>query len=266
VRSGSADRAHAQRPIAVHDSAEIGFIVLTLSVRWRDRTADLDFGSAADTVSVTKRTMALALAAGLAALTVSGCGARGAAGAANPPAAQQLADVAATPAADDATPAGDDATPTADDAEATDPAPADTPETVTRTVTRTKAIAFATRTVKDSTLAKGKKVTRTAGRAGLRTVTYRVTVADGKQTGEKLVSSVVTRKPVTKVVAIGTKAAGGGGDCDPNYSGACVPIASDVDCAGGSGNGPAYVDGPVRVIGDDIYDLDRDGDGVACDT
>jgi hypothetical protein len=51
--------------------------------------------------------------------------------------------------------------------------------------------------------------------------------------------------------------------CDPNYSG-CVPIASDVDCAGGSGNGPAYVRGPVRVIGSDIYDLDRDGDGVAC--
>lgn len=53
--------------------------------------------------------------------------------------------------------------------------------------------------------------------------------------------------------------------CDPNYSGACVPIASDVDCAGGSGNGPAYVRGPVRVIGRDIYGLDRDGDGIGCD-
>jgi hypothetical protein len=41
--------------------------------------------------------------------------------------------------------------------------------------------------------------------------------------------------------------------CDPNYSGACVPIASDVDCAGGSGDGPAYVQGPVYVIGRDIY-------------
>ena len=53
-------------------------------------------------------------------------------------------------------------------------------------------------------------------------------------------------------------------ECDPNYSG-CVPIASDVDCAGGSGNGPAYVKGPVRVIGQDIYDLDRDGDGIGCE-
>ena len=54
-------------------------------------------------------------------------------------------------------------------------------------------------------------------------------------------------------------------DCDPNYSGACVPIASDVDCAGGNGNGPAYVSGPVVVIGRDIYKLDRDGDGTACE-
>jgi hypothetical protein len=52
--------------------------------------------------------------------------------------------------------------------------------------------------------------------------------------------------------------------CDPNYSG-CVPIASDVDCAGGGGNGPAYVKGPVRVIGKDIYGLDRDGDGIGCE-
>ncbi|WP_331000309.1 excalibur calcium-binding domain-containing protein [Pseudosulfitobacter pseudonitzschiae] len=52
--------------------------------------------------------------------------------------------------------------------------------------------------------------------------------------------------------------------CDPNYS-PCVPIASDVDCAGGSGNGPAYVEGPVTVNGSDIYGLDRDGDGVACE-
>lgn len=53
-------------------------------------------------------------------------------------------------------------------------------------------------------------------------------------------------------------------ECDPNYSG-CVPIASDVDCAGGSGDGPAYVKGPVKVIGKDIYRLDRDGDGIGCE-
>jgi hypothetical protein len=45
-----------------------------------------------------------------------------------------------------------------------------------------------------------------------------------------------------------------------------VPIARDVDCAGGSGNGPAYVQGPVTVVGTDIYDLDRSGDGVGCES
>jgi resuscitation-promoting factor RpfB len=54
-------------------------------------------------------------------------------------------------------------------------------------------------------------------------------------------------------------------DCDANYQGACVPIASDVDCAGGSGDGPSYVRGPVYIVGGDPYDLDRDGDGVACE-
>jgi hypothetical protein len=35
----------------------------------------------------------------------------------------------------------------------------------------------------------------------------------------------------------------GGGNCTAGYS-PCIPPGSDVDCAGGSGNGPRYVDGP----------------------
>jgi len=54
------------------------------------------------------------------------------------------------------------------------------------------------------------------------------------------------------------------GRCHPNYAGVCVPVAADVDCAGGSGNGPAYVQGPVRVIKADVYDLDSNGDGIGC--
>lgn len=53
--------------------------------------------------------------------------------------------------------------------------------------------------------------------------------------------------------------------CDPHYAGACVPVASDVDCAGGSGNGPAYVRGPVTVVGSDTYGLDSNRDGVGCE-
>jgi hypothetical protein len=54
--------------------------------------------------------------------------------------------------------------------------------------------------------------------------------------------------------------------CHPSYVGACVPIGvSDVDCRGGSGNGPYYV-GRVTVVGPDVYDLDRDNDGVGCES
>lgn len=53
--------------------------------------------------------------------------------------------------------------------------------------------------------------------------------------------------------------------CDPNYAGACVAIASDVDCGGGSGNGPEYLYTTATVVGVDIYGLDRDGDGIACE-
>jgi resuscitation-promoting factor RpfB len=111
-------------------------------------------------------------------------------------------------------------------------------------------------------LAKGATKTRTRGRAGIKTLVYEVTLTDGVQTGKRLVRQTVTRAPVTKVIAVGTKTVR---RCDPNYSGACVPVAGDVDCAGGNGNGPAYAQGPFRVVGTDIYDLDRDGDGTACD-
>jgi outer membrane biosynthesis protein TonB len=54
--------------------------------------------------------------------------------------------------------------------------------------------------------------------------------------------------------------------CHTSYVGACLtPGVSDYDCAGGSGDGPYYVAGPIQVVGHDEYDLDRDGDGIACE-
>lgn len=56
-------------------------------------------------------------------------------------------------------------------------------------------------------------------------------------------------------------------NCDRNYKGRCLrPNASDYDCAGGSGNGPYYVSGPLRVVGTDHYRLDSDHDGIACES
>jgi resuscitation-promoting factor RpfB len=135
------------------------------------------------------------------------------------------------------------------------------PAVTRRTVKVTKPIAYPTRRVDDDSLAKGRTKVRTRGVDGTRTLTYAVTLTGGKETSRTLVGDVVTRQPVAKVIAVGTKES----ECDPNYSG-CVPIAEDVDCAGGTGNGPAYVQGPVRVIGEDIYDLDNDNDGIGCES
>ncbi|QFG24096.1 G5 domain-containing protein [Actinomadura sp. WMMB 499] len=146
----------------------------------------------------------------------------------------------------------------------TPPARAETsPAVEKRTVTKTRAIPFTTKKVDDPSLDRGEIRVKRRGAKGVMTYTYEVTYTGGEATDKKLLHKKVTKKPVSRIVAVGTKSEP---QCDENYSGACVPIASDVDCAGGSGNGPAYVQGPVRVVGSDIYDLDRDGDGTACDT
>ena len=51
-------------------------------------------------------------------------------------------------------------------------------------------------------------------------------------------------------------------DCTPGYK-PCLPPMSDYDCKGGQGDGPGYT-GKVEVYGVDKYELDRDGDGIAC--
>jgi endonuclease YncB( thermonuclease family) len=55
-------------------------------------------------------------------------------------------------------------------------------------------------------------------------------------------------------------------NCHPSYSNVCLKEGiGDYDCASGSGNGPNYVQGPVRVVGPDEFDLDRDNDGIGCE-
>jgi hypothetical protein len=55
--------------------------------------------------------------------------------------------------------------------------------------------------------------------------------------------------------------------CTPGYM-PCIPNrASDVDCYGGSGNGPRYTRAGVvyRVRGADRYGLDADNDHRGCE-
>lgn len=138
------------------------------------------------------------------------------------------------------------------------------PKIEKKTHTETIEIPFETVTENDSSLEKGKTHVKTVGAKGIKTITYEQTYTDGVPGDKVVLSEEVTTPPVTQVTSVGTKVKTAS-SCDSNYSGACVPIASDVDCAGGSGNGPAYVSGPVYVVGSDIYDLDRDGNGVGCE-
>lgn len=54
----------------------------------------------------------------------------------------------------------------------------------------------------------------------------------------------------------GTHPASGTTNCDSNYSG-CVPVSADVDCSD--------LQVQVTVLGEDVYGLDRDKDGKACE-
>jgi resuscitation-promoting factor RpfB len=150
--------------------------------------------------------------------------------------------------------------------DATTSKPIPKPTTTRKVVVELRTIPFKKKTVTDDSLAKGETAIRIRGVNGTRRMTYEVTFVNGVQTAKNLLRQEVAKQPTTQVTAVGTKVEESApSGCDPNYSGACVPIASDVDCAGGSGNGPAYVRGPVTVVGNDIYDLDRNNDGIGCE-
>lgn len=47
--------------------------------------------------------------------------------------------------------------------------------------------------------------------------------------------------------------------CNPNYSGACLPLTGDVDCSEITARN-------FYVVGTDVFALDGDGDGLACES
>lgn len=158
---------------------------------------------------------------------------------------------------------------------ATTPSPVAAPALVTtyKEVQETETVAFEKTTQNDAARDAGTSTVTTTGQNGVKTKTFKVTLIDGKETSRALLTEEVTTPAVGEITSVGTKQLyvaptptpqTRASNCDANYTG-CVPIASDVDCAGGSGNGPEYVSGPVQVIGSDIYGLDRDGNGWGCE-
>lgn len=163
-----------------------------------------------------------------------------------------------------------------------------TKTTVKKTVTETKPVPFDDQKVNDPTLTAGQEAVKQTGKDGVKTVTFEVTLTNGQETARTQINEQLNTPPTPKITLVGSKTTTTTlapnsnsnsispkpnpssattkppGNCDPNYT-PCVPIASDVDCLGGSGNGPAYVRGPVKVIGRDIYKLDSDHDGWGCE-
>src|SRR5690606_10592134 len=77
---------------------------------------------------------------------------------------------------------------------------------VKKKMTKTEAVKHATTTKKDASLYEGTRKVLTEGRNGSKAVTFERTLVDGKASGDKVLSSKVTKTAVTEVVAVGTKA------------------------------------------------------------
>ncbi len=75
----------------------------------------------------------------------------------------------------------------------------------TKDVKRTERIGYSTTNKKSSALYTNQTRVETKGVAGVRTITERRTLKDGKVVGVKVVASTVTKQPVDAVVLVGTK-------------------------------------------------------------
>lgn len=72
-------------------------------------------------------------------------------------------------------------------------------------VTTVQSIAYKSTSVNDSTLRKGVKKIRTAGKNGTQKVVMRQKLIDGKVAGSEVVSTTVVQQPVNQVTLVGTK-------------------------------------------------------------
>lgn len=91
------------------------------------------------------------------------------------------------------------------------------------------------------------------------------------QRPRSMLGKILATGALTVVIAggivSGAISANAGSNCTPGYRPCIANRASDVDCYGGSGNGPRYTRPGVvyRVQGADRYGLDADNDHRGCE-
>jgi len=84
---------------------------------------------------------------------------------------------------------------------------------------------------------------------------------------ETMATATATKTAATRAPIVSLKQPTVNTDgCDPSYPDVCLKDGiGDYDCAGGSGNGPNYIAGPIRVLPPDPFGLDRDHNGWGCE-
>ncbi|HET7475890.1 MAG TPA: ubiquitin-like domain-containing protein [Dermatophilaceae bacterium] len=88
-----------------------------------------------------------------------------------------------------------------------------------KTVKATQAIGYATQSRSDSSMYKGQSRTLQSGALGARVVTYKEVWVNGKRESRKVLATKVTKAPVTRILAVGTKSRPSTGGSAPNLSG-----------------------------------------------
>lgn len=75
----------------------------------------------------------------------------------------------------------------------------------TQTINTQEAVAFETERIDDADRPVGYREVRTAGRAGLRAVTYEIEIKNGVEVSRSEIASLILEQPVTQIEIIGTK-------------------------------------------------------------
>ena len=81
----------------------------------------------------------------------------------------------------------------------------DKPTTVVEEETLTESIPYDTEVIKNDELDYGIENVKQEGSEGIREITYEVTKVNGEETERKVISDIVTKEPINKIVEVGTK-------------------------------------------------------------
>ena len=106
-----------------------------------------------------------------------------------------------------------------------------------QTITKDEDIDFEVETIQDADRPVGYREVKTAGVKGERTVTYEVTIQDGKETKRKEISSVVKKKAQKQVEVVGAKFHYKGGPLSEAQITALGTCESGMTATRNSGNG-----------------------------